>query len=100
MCEDGIEIPSLAITVCHHSASLGDPRDFFSEGGGGSCPTFTLMMDPYIFRLIYGIITLQYMYPWLSKYNPRQWKTTTMNRWSFWGFVFGPCCVGLRVVFL
>ena len=30
-CEDGMENPSLAITVCHHSASLvmpiGDPRD-------------------------------------------------------------------------
>ena len=43
--EDGIENPSLAITVCHHSASLvmpnGDPRDGFFY------PTLTLMMDSY-----------------------------------------------------
>ena len=42
----GKKNPSLAITVCHHSASLvmpiGDPRDGFFY------PTLTLMIDPYI----------------------------------------------------
>ena len=45
LCEDGQKNPSLAITICHHSASLmmpiGDPLDGFFY------PTLTLMMDSY-----------------------------------------------------
>ena len=44
-CEDGIENPSLAITDCHHSASLmmqiGNPRDGFFY------PIHKLMNDSY-----------------------------------------------------
>ena len=44
-CEDGIEKPSIAITVRHLSAGLvlpnGDPRDGFF------LPTLTLMIDSY-----------------------------------------------------
>ena len=43
--EDGIENPSLVITVCHHAASLvvpiGDPRDHFFY------PTLIPMIDSY-----------------------------------------------------
>ena len=45
LCEDGIENPSLVITVCHHSASLvmpvNDPQDGFFY------PSLTLMIDSY-----------------------------------------------------
>ena len=56
----GWENPSLAVTVCHHPASLvmpmGDPRDGFLY------PTLTLMMDSYIMLKMFVYFDASYLF--------------------------------------